>query len=300
MGFLRRTAKGILPESIPNAHNDWTSITSHTRESLNIFFSYYLPKKSLLFVSEYPPLGSLAYKLSRLSGYAIRVQDEAPYDVVFKLEDRTFSDSIDSSRYKTKHVINGECTDISKEAVNEAFYEVFGYRLGVDPRSYEGKMVMKSNQNSTHDGTVIAGPIPSHKVREEKTYQKAIDNRVDDRSQVLDYRVPIHGDRIPLVYLKYRSIESRFSNENDYVKIRLPEDVFTSEETDKIFSFSRKMNMDFGELDVLRHSDGRIFIVDANSTPFGPPNGLNRSDHKRALSKMRKTFQSLIHSYAEQ
>lgn len=299
MCFLRRTAKQVLPESVPNAHNDWNTITARPHELINILRSYYLPKKEILFVPEYPPLGSLAYKLSRLSGYAIRVHAENPYDVVFKLEDTTFSDSISSSQYEIKCVINGACTDISKEAVNAAFREVFGYRLGVDPLCYEGEMVVKSNQNSTHDGRVIEGPLPAPKVQKEKTYQKAIDNTVDDRSHVLDYRVPIHGDQIPLVYLKYRPVNSRFSNKNDFVDIKKSNEVFDPEEITKIQKFARRMGMDFGELDVLRDRDGCIFIVDANSTPFGPPNGLKESDHKRALTKMRKTFQTLIQSYAD-
>lgn len=297
MDILRRSAKQVLPESVPNAHNDLTSITAQTHELTHILFSYYLPRRVILFVPEYPPLGSLAYKLSRLSGYAIQIDVEPPYDVVFKLEDRTFSDSVGSSRYDADHVINGECTDISKEAVNEAFLEVFGYRLGVDPRCYEGEMVVKSNQNSTHDGTLVEGPLPASEVQEGKTYQKAINNTADDRSFVLDYRVPVHGDRIPLVYLKYRPLQRRFSNRNDHVNIKPSSEVFSHSEASNIIKFARRMNMDFGELDVLRDSDGRIFIVDANSTPFGPPNGLNESDHKRALTIMRNSFQALIQSH---
>jgi hypothetical protein len=42
----------------------------------------------------------------------------------------------------------------------------------------------------------------------------------------------------------------------------------------------------------LRHSDGRIFIIDVNKTPYGPPAGLAETDI--AVSKLSEAFQRLV------
>lgn len=299
MGSVRRLAKQLSPPSIPNAKNDWESITAHTSDRINILWSYFSPRISILFLPERPPLGSLAYKLSRLSGCAINVDEQTPYDVVFKLEDKTFSDSLSSAEFDVEHVINGQCTNISKNHVNATFEKVFGYPLGVDPAQYDGAMVVKSNENSTHDGTVVKGPLSHAKIHSRNTYQKAIDNTTENGEYVLDYRVPIHGNNIPLVYLKYRPVPSRFANENSHVTLSSPEEVFSEAERNKIKSFTRHLQMDFGELDVLRDGDGRLYVVDANSTPFGPPNGLAQADHKQALRCLKTSFEAFIRGHTK-
>ena len=35
------------------------------------------------------------------------------------------------------------------------------------------------------------------------------------------------------------------------------------------------MGLDIGDFDVLRDKDGRLYVVDAAKTPFGPPIGMN-------------------------
>ena len=58
--------------------------------------------------------------------------------------------------------------------------------------------------------------------------------------------------------------------------------------------FARALGIDYGELDILRdRDDGRIYIVDVNNTPFGPPNHLPWSDSRRAVRR-------LAHAVSEQ
>ena len=115
---------------------------------------------------------------------------------------------------------------------------------------------------------------------------------------VLDYRVPIHGDQIPLVYLKYRPIETRFANTNRLVDLAQPQALFSPTELSNILLFARRMGIDFGEFDVLRDKDGRIYIVDANHKPAGPP--LNLPDHmgKTAFKLMTETFSQMLEQWA--
>ncbi len=46
----------------------------------------------------------------------------------------------------------------------------------------------------------------------------------------------------------------------------------SGQEISNLLQFCQLMGMDYGELDVLRdRQDGRIYVVDANSTPLPPP-----------------------------
>jgi hypothetical protein len=90
--------------------------------------------------------------------------------------------------------INGKCTDIRKSTVSRIFSQVFGYTLDVDPTTYYGPIVRKSEENATHDGVIINGPTAS--VDESNVYQKLIDNSFDN-DHVLDIRPCVIGSEIP-------------------------------------------------------------------------------------------------------
>jgi hypothetical protein len=167
-------------------------------------------------------------------------------------------------------VVNIQVTDISKSEVIRAFESSFGYKLGVDPRSYRGPILRKSETNAAHDGTVIKGPIDNPD--QHYVYQRLVNNTVDGLA--VDLRVPIFGGQIPFVRVKYRPIAKRFdhagrSQVNDEVK--LTDEVLTQTEQSRILALCRVMGLDYGELDVLRDRDtGQIFVVDVNNTPTGP------------------------------
>ena len=57
---------------------------------------------------------------------------------------------------------------------------------------------------------------------------------------------------------------------------------------------ARKLGIDYGEFDVLRDKDRRIYVVDANNTPYGPPNELSEGDCTRALVLLANEFVRLI------
>jgi hypothetical protein len=53
----------------------------------------------------------------------------------------------------------------------------------------------------------------------------------------------------------------------------------------------REMRLDFGELDVLRdRHDGRIYVVDVNRTPWGPPRTLGTRGALRAIDLVAEAF----------
>ena len=63
----------------------------------------------------------------------------------------------------------------------------------------------------------------------------------------------------------------RFTNEFGTGVIHRTSDVLSAIELDLVLQFCRAIGLDYGELDIVRdQEDGRIYIVDANNTPFGP------------------------------
>ena len=72
-----------------------------------------------------------------------------------------------------------------------------------------------------------------------------------------------------------------------------PYDKFRSrtDEQAQVIEFAKKMNLDYGEFDVLRDlDDKKIYIVDVNNTPFGPPSNISGSEGKKAISILAKAF----------
>lgn len=169
---------------------------------------------------------------------------------------------------RNMQAFNMHCHDISKSKVAQEFYTVFGYELAVNPREFHGPMVVKSEQNGTHDGYIAQGPtLPEPGW----VYQHLIKTDEDD-GYVTDLRCPtIRGD-IPLVYIKRRPVGRRFDNMNSSVSIANAKDLFSREELAQIKAFCTAMKLDWGGIDILRDQISRkIYIVDVNKTDMGPP-----------------------------
>lgn len=110
-----------------------------------------------------------------------------------------------------------------------------------------------------------------------------------------EFRVPIIGNQVPFVYRKERLIENRFSSVNTFVEILPRESVFSNKELMQIIEMSRIIGLDVGEMDVLRSKqDGKIYVIDANRTPNGPPNGLSQDNAEKAVQILRRAFEDLI------
>ncbi|NQT27194.1 hypothetical protein HQ585_17700 [candidate division KSB1 bacterium] len=252
---------------------------------------------TLLFTPDHPVPSSIVHKLCALNGFSIISNQNRKYDLVFRYRDATFYDKSVEGVPDDAPMINRNATDISKKNVDRIFSEVFGYSLILDPTTHRGKAVEKSDANAQHDGRVIQCPIPESSIHPDCVYQRIINNSVWD-NQVRDLRVVVHGDQIPLVYQKYRPVKTRFSNTNTHVELGEPSNLFSEDELEKTCQFAKVLGLDYGELDVLRDKDsGLIYIVDANLTPWGPPNGLSFSDQKKALVKLILSFRGLIEQH---
>ena len=185
--------------------------------------------------------------------------------------------------------LNAGGVDIRKSRVAEVFEQVFGYDLRVDPRVHRGPMVAKGETNATHDGRVLDGPIddpPSG-----TSFQVLVDNTTDEGS-VEDLRTAVVGKSLAIVFAKYRPIEKRFSNDNTFVRIHRPDEVYSEDEISKILGFAQAFGLDLGEIDVLRdRASGRLYIVDVATTPHSPPDYTLGRGSLRAVRAIARAFE---------
>ena len=162
------------------------------------------------------------------------------------------------------------------------------------------RMMLKSMRDAV-------GPDPMFGSDQQQMYQDMADNQlsiqmakgkglvitmnVHDAGAAEDIRVPVFGHLIPFCYRKRRPIDSRFSNENTSATLCEVDTVLSAAEVQQIFQFCDAMGLDYGELDVLRdRDDGRLYVVDVNNTPWGPPNHLDPASVPVALQRLAHAF----------
>jgi hypothetical protein len=189
---------------------------------------------------------------------------------------------------KKQRVLNINCKDTSKTRVDEVHKAVFGYSLAIDPLTYKGLCVKKSNKQTTRNGVIV--PCPVDEVDEKSVYQIVVNNKIND-DYVEDIRVPIVGDNIPFCYLKRRPVQRRFGTETTSSNLCERDAVLSTTEVELLLRLCRRMGLDYGELDVLRDSDSkRLYVVDVNNTPVGPPKHLDSKSVHVALERLSKAF----------
>jgi hypothetical protein len=293
--------KGLLGERIVQFRN-----TLHVREEfttlspavnlLSSGWSAWWPTKTVLFFPEVPHWSAVEFKLCALLGYAMTSDPNEDFDVAFKRKDATFFESaiLKSIPVSANRILNARSVDISKRTVGNVFGDVFGYPLDVDPTRYEGEIVEKSDANAAHDGRIIQGPLFREDIRPGRVYQRLIDNASEQKGFVLDYRLPIYGDEIPLVYLEHRPLETRFSWVDSFAKLGDLDALFSRQELDSILLLARRMGIDYGEFDVLRDRDGRVYVIDTNNTPAGPPPAMPAPEQKVAMECLGESFRRLL------
>ena len=207
-----------------------------------------------------------AWLAARMGGIEIFTDPKAA-DAVFVFDDKTESDTGEalSPGLKMK-AINHRINDISKTHVARVFQDVFGYAVEIDPLTYHGKAVEKSDANATHDGEVVMCPLPPEAVKAGSVYQKLIDSTFDG-TRPEDLRMAYVGGEIPVVFRKFKRREKRFGTDYDHVDVWDADKAFSKDEQTQLIQFCEAMGLDFGAVDVMRDKhDGRIYVVDVNKT----------------------------------
>lgn len=247
--------------------------------------------QKVLLYPDKPSYWNAIRAMLNVMNYQITYDVNDDFSFAIYWHDTTFKEADEQIRAiaKEKLVLNINSTDISKFRVDKLMQEVFGYCTVIDPLTFQGKCVKKSDANSAHDGQIIACPI--EKVEEGYIYQVMIDAQVDEQF-VEDIRVIFVKDHIPFVYVKYKLIENKFLSKTVSATTLAPRYVFSDEEIAKIIVVCQKMSLDFAELDVLRdRTNGKIYIVDINDTPGGFPkkkNGRELFPMKERLNLLSK------------
>ena len=218
------------------------------------------------------------------------MSDVGAADYVFVFEDTTYSvfdrrnlDAVQGIR------LNARIQNISKEYVADIFEEVFPYSLRIDPMVHQGLAIKKSNDNGTHDGVVINCPIEPADVDPTQAYQRLVDSTFQEGMSE-DLRVSWVLGKIALVYHKYKPLDDRFGTDYLSVDLKTPDEVFSPIEIELISNFCRRMELDFGAIDVMRDKhDGQIYIVDVNKTCM-PVLSLNLKTQIKAQTTMTNAF----------
>jgi hypothetical protein len=251
------------------------------------------PQRMILFVPALPEPYHVAYRACIVGGIRMTDSRQASADLVHVHADATTVDTRSLLDGLDVETVNAGSTDISKKRVQNVFREVFGYDLGIDPTSYRGSAVRKSDDNCKHDGEIIQ--CPAEPGADGLVYQKLVETD-QGNGYCLDHRVPIVGNKIPFVYLKYRPVANRFES---FERADLVEtgSVLTGAEIGRLLEMAEMLGIQFGEMDVLRDiEDGRIYVVDANHTPSGPPRTLADEEQRRAVDVLARAYHDLIES----
>lgn len=189
---------------------------------------------------------------------------------------------------------NCNCNDIRKSTLESAHQAAFGYGIAIDPLTYEGLMVEKSDENARHDGRLVQGPLTPGELRENAVYQVNIEN-VDTHGRYFDYRLMYLLGTFPIIYRKFKPTEARFTNLTDGVEVLNDPSSFTSHELASISQLATLMGVDYAEFDVLRdRSSGKIYVVDINPTPWGPPAQLDLTASRAAIQRMAEALHQAV------
>ncbi len=295
-GYFREIFRYRL--AITERTDPLTRATVFIQSCVTLFFN----RKNVLFFPDLPQHFFVIYKIFMCLGFHLTTDPTAMCDIAVKWRNTVGTgdpflppeQELEKIARSRPHVpiVNMDCHDVSKERVSAVFLETFGYSLSVDPSMHIGKCVMKSNWNGLHEGKIIDCPTSDR--RDGFVYERLINNEVE-AGLVEDIRVPVFKDAIPFVYLKYRPVLDRLVDRSHInTKIVMAEvcDVLSDGEIEAILMFCRNMGLDYGEIDVLRDRDQqRIYIVDVNNDPAGPPSPLSSQYSQLAIVRLAKAFE---------
>ncbi len=214
-------------------------------------------------------------------------RDAAAADAAFYFDDAT---SAVPPTPPHARALNFACTDIRKSRVAAVFADVFGYPLAVDPATWHGNAVEKSEANGTHDGRIVTCP---RRARPGFVYQRVVGNTGGGVST--DLRTHVVGGRVVAVWVKCRAEAHRFEPANLSAALHTPEAIFTAVEIAAIEAFAAAMGADWAGLDILRDAaTGRIYVVDVNKTDAGPIIALPLAAKLRSIALLARALTALV------
>lgn len=250
--------------------------------------------RTILVWPEMPSRRSTIYKICKKLGYVLTNNLSLHSKAAVFWEDKTIRGRYNELVQINKRmpVINRYSDNILKTWVDDFFHEVFGYKTRINPLTFNGFAVKKSEYNAQHDGTIVQCPLA--KAESDTIYQIVINN-LDENGFYEDLRIPIFGGKIPFVYRKLKAAQMRFETAPEKAYVEETNNILSREEQSLVIEFARVIKLEFGEIDGLRNrDDGRLYLIDVNNTPYGPPANLAKEDVEKVLDSMANEFKCLL------
>lgn len=192
-----------------------------------------------------------------------------------------------------KKVVNLHCNNLDRFYIDEVFTEVFGYSSLAKTGE---RCVKKENcQGGGHYGVIMECPA---KKDEGFIYQKFIDCRInEDTIRVI--RPVIFGRKIKALIIKESDSKDPFEQNDkiskEYFYNKKDWIFFSDYEIKQMEQVAERLGLDYGEYDVVRDKDNRIYIIDVNNIPGSKVFGrLSNGDY--ALKTMAHEFYTLLKS----
>jgi hypothetical protein len=213
--------------------------------------------------------------------------EEADWRVLYHLDTEIRLRADDPYAAQAATWLNGRCRDISKRRVERDFTAVFGYELAVDPTTYRGRCLLKADENSVKNATILRCPISARGVRPGQVYERLVDGSQPDGTLV-EHRVLVVGGTLPIVRRRvnvnwHGGRKLNISTlERKLVPVTLD---FTPAEISDMLEFCRLSGLDLGAIDVIRDvEDGRIYILDVTKTPGAALWGTSSVEERRIIT----------------
>ncbi len=246
------------------------------------------PRRRIVTYPDAPSRYQVLFKLAAYNGFRIVTDPGDRHDLAFHFQYHARPCELPRST----PTVNRNCGDVSKQRVAQTFADTFGYALAVDPLTFQGLLVEKPDSNHTFEGRVLQGPLRREDIKSDRVYERYIDTVAD--GEAVDLRTPIYGREIPVVYEKRRPKDVGLKDVRS-AKIRSPGAVFSPQEQALLVQFAGAIGLDYGELDVLRDvKDQRIYVVDVNNTPAGPPKQMTSAEIAAALDLLSPSFNRML------
>ncbi len=269
MYFFKKYRKGIFNKYSKNKSliDIFLKDISYLFRKILFYFKNGFKNKYIFIYPHYPGRKAGMYQIAKKLAYNLTNKKPKKFDLAVYWEYETYRKEFELLEEVSKkhNVVNLNSRDISKKKVDEVFTKVFGYSLFVNPLEYQGNCVKKGDLNGLHNGEIIKCPI--ERTEDGFVYQKLI-NTLNEQNLTEEIRFAVINNKNPYCLIKYKKTDNIFCVGFYKSELIKSKDFFGPDEIEKIFEFCRLINMEFGELDILRDkTDGKIYIVDANNTP---------------------------------
>ena len=250
-------------------------------------------KRRILIHPHYPSRKATIYRIARRLGYQVTNRANAGAVLGVFYEYATFKKEyalLQARAGKGLRVLNLTSRDISKLYVDRLHQEIFGYATQIDPTTFHGLCVKKSDINALHDGQILQCPLAQEDVEKGFIYQILIDN-VNADGFFQDMRVAIVGKEMPVAYLKFRDKDKQFGRKSRARLVQV-EDIMSAGEIVLVRRYMERAGLDFAEIDILRdNKDGRIYIIDVNDTPQSARDNVSSEELHYNIGVLAQTFE---------